>query len=295
MKKGDPLVDLYSVRLAEAKLAYESKQSQDEHDRQIADHQRDLVAQGAIPPSSRVLLDALNNERRSALEFKLARDALEVFGVPLEQIERVHEETGTEKAKMTLRAPGDGTIISRDVAVGNIYDTNDTLLVIASIEEIWVWGYVYERDLPDVNKGLPWEIQFPFLKESVPGVVEYVSNQVDPQTHAVRIRGSIANPEGLFKSDQLVRVILKCPPQPGRTVVPRRAVVTSAGDTFVFVQRAGSPDVFDRRPITVDHEFADHVIVSAGLEPGDMVVTTGSLVITQIWEDKRAIETGETS
>jgi len=295
VNKGDPLVELYSVRLAEAKLEYESKQSQSEHDLQIAEHQRELVAKGVIPESSRALLDALNLERRSMLEFKLARDELEVFGVPTEEIEKVHEESGTEKAKMTLRAPSDGTIVGRDVAVGNMYDPKDTLLVIASIEELWVWGHVYERDLPNVRQGLPWEVQFPFTHESVSGTVEYVSNQVDPQTHAVRIRGSIPNREGCFKSDQLVRVIVKCPPKPGNTVIPRRAVVTSAGDCFVFVQRAGAGDTFDRRSVTVEHEFSDHVIVTKGLEPGEQVVTTGSLIMTQLYEDRRAVETGEAS
>ena len=293
VKKGDPLVELYSVRLAEAKLEYESKQSQAEHDHQIAEHQRDLVAKGVIPDSSRLLLDAVNLERRSLLEFKLARDELEVFGVPLEEIATVHEETGTEKAKMTLRAPADGTIVARDVAIGNIYDPKDTLLTIASIEELWVWGNVYERDLADVRKGLTWEVHFPFTRESVAGTVEYVSNQVDPQTHAVRIRGSIPNADGRFRSDQIVRVIVKCPPKTGNTVIPRRAVVTNAGDCFVFLQRPATADTFERRQVKIDHEFSDYVLVAEGLAPGESVVTTGSLIMTQVYEDRRAVETGE--
>jgi membrane fusion protein, heavy metal efflux system len=125
VEKGDPLVELYSVQLAEAKLAYESKQSQAIHDRQIASQQRDLMAQGVLPPTSRTLLDAENNQRRSDLEFKLARDTLVVYGVSLEDIDKVAEEDGAEKAKMTLCAQGGGTIIGRDVVVGNIYDVHD--------------------------------------------------------------------------------------------------------------------------------------------------------------------------
>ena len=293
IKKGDPLVDLYSVRLAEAKLEYESKQSQADHDRQIAIHQRDLSAKGVIPDASRALLDALNLERRSELEFKLARDELEVFGVSAEEIAKVHEETGTEKAKMTLRAPGDGTVISRDVAIGNIYDEKDTLMVIASIEELWVWGSLYERDLAVVQAGLPWEVHFPFTGEVVTGTVDYVANQVDPQTRAVRIRGSIPNPDGRFKSDQLVRVFVLCPPRPGATVIPRRSMVTLAGKEFVFVQRPDEPERFERRAIEPLHEFSDRVIVAKGLQPGENVVTIGGLVFAQVYEDRLAVESGE--
>jgi len=293
VKKGDPLVDLYSVRLAEAKLEYESKQSQADHDRQIAGHQRDLSSKGVIPDASRALLDAVNLERRSELEFKLARDELEVFGVSADDIAKVHEETGTEKAKMTLRAPGDGTVISRDVAIGNIYDEKDTLLVIASIEELWVWGSLYERDLAAVQTGLPWEVHFPFTGEVVTGTVDYVANQVDPQTRAVRIRGTIPNADGRFKSDQLVRVFVLCPPQPGATVIPRRSVVTESGKGFVFVQQPDSPERFERRPVELLHEFSDHVIVAKGLQAGEKLVTIGSLVLAQVYEDRLAVETGE--
>lgn len=292
VKKGDPLVELYSVRLAEAKLQFESKQSQAEHDHQIAEHQRDLASKGVIPDASRVLLDAVNAERQSQLEYKLARDELEVFGVPAEEIARLNEETGTDKAKMTLRAQADGTIVSRDVAVGNIYDEKDTLLTIASIEQLWVWGNVYERDLADVRAGLPWEVHFPFTREVVAGTVEYVSSQVDPQTHAVRIRGSIPNADGHFKSDQFVRVVVKCPPVPGSTTIPRIAVVTDSDESYVFIQRPDQPDAFERRQVSIAHEFSDHVIVEKGLAPGELVVTNGSLVMTQLYEDRRAIETG---
>lgn len=293
VRKGEPLVDLYSVRLAEAKLQYESKQSQADHDRQIAMHQRELSAKGVIPDASRVLLDAVNLERRSELEFKLARDELEVFGVSAEEIAKVHEETGTEKAKMTLRAPGDGTVISRDVAIGNIYDEKDTLLVIASIEELWVWGSLSERDLAIVQAGLPWEVRFPFTGEVVTGTVDYVSNQVDPQTRAIRIRGSIPNPDGHFKSDQLVRVFVLCPPRPGATVIPRRSMITEAGKSFVFVQSPDSPERFERRPVELHHEFSDRVVVARGLEPGEQVVVVGALIFAQIYEDRLAVEAGD--
>ena len=285
VSKGDPLIDLYSVRLAEAKLSYESKQSQSAHDRQIASQQRDLASKGVIPPTSRILLDAENLERRSELEFKLARDELQVFGVPTEEIESVAREDGTQKAKMTLRAQADGTIIARDVVVGNIYDEKDTLLTISELDTLWVWGQVYERDLSTITIGLPWEVQFPFTKEVVEGQVEYVANQVDPETHAVRIRGSIPNDHGRFKSDQLVRVVVKKPPTAGNTTVPRIAVFTADGDSYAFVASTTEPDAFECRKLKMAHEFRDHVIVSEGLAAGEIVVTNGSILLAQIHED----------
>ena len=84
--------------------------------------------------------------------------------------------------------------------------------------------------------GQSWEIRFPFLEEKLQGKVEYISNRVDPNTHAVRVRTSIPNPEGRLKSDMLVRGMLEIPPAPGRCVIPRTALIVDDGHYYVFVQ-----------------------------------------------------------
>ena len=140
---------------------------------------------------------------------------------------------------MTLRSPTDGFVIERDVVPGNLYDENDTLLVIAPLDRLWVWGNVFESDLDLVKLGQSWEIRFPFLEEKLQGKVEYISNRVDPNSHAVRIRTSIPNHEGRLKSDMLVRGMLEIPPAPGRTVIPRTALIVDDGRYYVFVRVDG--------------------------------------------------------
>jgi membrane fusion protein, heavy metal efflux system len=88
-------------------------------------------------------------------------------------------------------------------------------------------------------------------------------------------------------------VFVMCPPEPGATGMPRRGVVTVAGKSFVFVQRPDVPERFERRPVELLHEFSDFVIISKGLQPGEKVVTIGSLVLAQVYEDRLAVETGE--
>ena len=97
---------------------------------------------------------------------------------------------------MTLRSPTDGFVIERDVVPGNLYDENDTLLVIAPLDRLWVWGNVFESDLDLVKLGQSWEIRFPFLEQKLQGKVEYISNRVDPNTHAVRVQNVDPQPRG---------------------------------------------------------------------------------------------------
>ena len=80
------------------------------------------------------------------------------------------------------------------------------MLVIEPLDHLWVWGNVFESDLDLVKLGQSWEIAVPVPEQQrLHGKVEYISNNVDPGTHAVRVRTSIANIEGRIKSDMLVR------------------------------------------------------------------------------------------
>jgi cobalt-zinc-cadmium efflux system membrane fusion protein len=280
VKVGDPLVNLYSAQLAEAKTAYQVAKTQWEHDKRLLGSREALAKTSAI--SQQLLLDTQNEEIRSGLQFKVARDKLEVYGLTNEQIERLDHEEGVDKPLMTIRSPANGVVITREVVPGNIYEPSDVLLVTAPMERLWVWGNVYESDLPLVAVGQTWKVRFPYLDEVVEGRVEYVSNQVDPRTRAVRIRGSIANPGGRLKADMLVSTLLEIPPKSGRTVIPRTAMIVSDGTTFVFVRSPGSTEIFERRAIVPVQERSDEVIVGEGLTPAERVVTDGSLMLAQL-------------
>lgn len=279
VKVGEPLVELYSAQLAEAKSACEVAKTQWEHDQRLLQAREPLARSNTI--SQQLLLDTRNDEIRSRLQYKVARDKLEVYGLSVAEIDALASEEGAEKARMTIHSPASGVVISREVVPGNIYDPNDVLLVIAPVDRLWVWGNVFESNLALVTVGQTWKVRFPYLDDVAKGQVEYVANQVDLRTHAVRIRGSIANPGGRLKADMLVRTLLEIPPSPGRTVIPRAAMVVADGGYFVFVRKPGSTDLFERRKITPVQEKADYVIVGEGLKPSEVVVTSGSLILSQ--------------
>ena len=188
-EEGDPLIELYSKELAEAKSICEIEKIQWIYELNLLAARRELIKTNAI--SAQIFLESQNNEMKSRREYEVARDKLLVFGLSDGEVDAIDREVGTQKARMTLRSPSDGIVIERDVVPGNLYDENDNLLVIAPMDHLWVWGNVFESDQDLVRLGQDWEIQFPFLDRSLPGKVEYISNRVDPSTHAVRIRTSI--------------------------------------------------------------------------------------------------------
>jgi cobalt-zinc-cadmium efflux system membrane fusion protein len=290
VKKGDPLIDLYSKDLAEAKSAFEIEHIQWIYDKNLLETRVPLAKSKTI--SQQLFEETKNNEMKSHREYEVARDKLFVFGLSETEVDQVESESGAQKARMTLRSPIDGFVIERDVVPGNVCDENDILLVIAPLDRLWVWGNVFESDMDLVKLGQSWEIRFPFLEQKLQGKVEYISNRVDPNTHAVRVRTSIPNNEVRLKSDMLVRGMLEIPPAPGRTVIPRTALIVDDGHYHVFVQEAGKADKFERRVVGVAQEKDDHVVIDKGLTAGEQVVSVGGLMLAQIYEEMQTAETG---
>jgi len=63
----------------------------------------------------------------------------------------------------------------------------------------------------------------------------------------------------------------------GAVAVPRRAVMSSAQGSFVWLVGAG--DVVDLRPVRIDLTVGDLAVIAEGLAGGERVVTEGVLKV----------------
>jgi membrane fusion protein, heavy metal efflux system len=187
-------------------------------------------------------------------------------------------------------------VVLRDVVPGNLYDTNDVLMVIAPLDHLIVWLNLYEADQAQVAMGQHMEIRFPYLNRTILGTVQYVATEVSKDTRTIRIRASIPNVNGELKADMLVKASLDIPPVKTQTVIPRSAVVVMDGQEYAFVRKApadGSDDErFERRELVIAEERSDHVVIAKGASAGEEVVSYGSLIVAQLFEDQRTVATG---
>jgi len=305
--KGQPLLDLFSTDLAAAKNDFQTAYVQWQHDLTLRTHREALFKKEAI--SEQVLTDIRNDENKSRLAVQTTRQKLIVFRVPEEQINPLIKNLNpadlpdkgailsfTDKAKMTSRSPVDGIVVVRDVVPGNFYDSNDVLMVIAPLDHLIVWLNVYEADLAQVKMGQHMEIRFPYLNRTILDTVEYVAAEVSKDTRTIKIRASIPNVNGELKADMLVRASLDIPPVNGQTVIPRSAVVVMNGHEYAFVRKPPTnsrhDEQFERRELVIAEERYDHVVVASGARADEEVVSSGSLILAQLYEDHQTVATG---
>ncbi|MGC1723035.1 MAG: efflux RND transporter periplasmic adaptor subunit [Isosphaeraceae bacterium] len=294
VKPGDPLLELFSTDLAVAKNDYETAVSQHARDKKVLEYKAPLAETNAIPRKD--LIEAQNDEAKSNLQMKLAKDKLLVFGLTEKEIADVPNEDGVKKAKMILRSRAAGIVIKRSVVRGNYYDSKDELMQIAPLEHLWVRGNVSELDADKVQVGQRLTVVFPYSALTIDGKVEYIDKAIDMDSRSAKFRASIPNPEGRLKAGMFVRVLLEVSPKEGQTVIPRGAMVSVDRVDYVFAKQPGKNDKFERRPIVVAKENNDFVVVSKPspgnpeLKPGDEVVATGSLILEQMYEDRVMVE-----
>ena len=175
VKKGDPLVDLFSTDLAAAKNDFQTAYVQWQHDLRLLKMREKLFAEKAI--AEQVLVDSRTMRARAAWHTRPPGRSCWFSACLKSRIDPLLKNLGDEslptelhtisdKARMTRLSPVEGIVIQRDAVPGNLYDNNDVLMVIAPLDHLFVWVNVYEADQARVAMNQEMEIRFPYLDKT---------------------------------------------------------------------------------------------------------------------------------
>ena len=210
-----------------------------------------------------------------------------------------------------IKAPMSGRTGSLGAHVGDLIRANDTnaLVVINQMSPIYVSFSVPGRYLVDVRR---YQARQPLQVSAVTptgldrpepevqatpgttvaaaqgdrrtaagtarGTVTFIDNTVDPTTGTIRLKATFANADRHLWPGTFVQVALELTTDPSALVVPAVAVQTSQDGQFVYVVK---PDrTVEMRPVTVDRQQGDQLVIASGVSAGETVVTDGHLRLT---------------
>ena len=131
VKKGDPLLELQSAELGAAKNECRTKFVQWDHDHKYLVAREPLAKEGRI--TQIIWTDTQNDEKKSRLDYFVARDKLATYGMTNEQIDKLLEGLSDDRKKaleadddtqditrMTVLSPIDGMVVERDARPGQL-------------------------------------------------------------------------------------------------------------------------------------------------------------------------------
>jgi multidrug efflux system membrane fusion protein len=120
-----------------------------------------------------------------------------------------------------------------------------------------------------VQVGLANEEGFPHA-----GTVDFVDNQLNPQTGTIRARAVLHNKDGLFTPGLFARVQLLVSGEYSAILIEDRAVNTDQSQKYVLV--LGADNQIEYRKVTLGRVIDGLRVVREGLKPGDVIVVNGA-------------------
>ena len=180
-----------------------------------------------------------------------------------------------------ITAPISGRTGIRLVDVGNIVRVADQtgIVVITQIRPISIFFTLPQQQIAAVNKAFA---QGALTVETLGadnrtvidrGTLQVVDNQVDQTTGTIKLKAEFPNAQLQLWPGQFVNVRLLVDTLKQVVVVPTAAVQRGPNGTFVYLVHDG--DTAAVRPITVSQQDDAQAVVTAGLQAGDRVVTSG--------------------
>jgi len=271
--QGDVLAVVFSAELADAQMKYLSMQAMLTADHQKLQRTEKLVAIGAASRQELEEVTAVHAAHET--EVAAARQRLLLLGLSSEQVGRLRDATHVV-SEVTVRAPGDGVVITRGVNPGQVVATGQELFVVADLTTVWVIADLYEKDFAAVGVGTEASVAIPAAPDTPRrGRVAYIDPRVDPATRTAKVRIEVPN-RGDLKLGMFVSVTIAGPGQ-RVVVVPRTAVQTIGERSIVYV--ALDEGRFVERSVRLGASMGEAVAVLSGLQHDELVVTDGSFFL----------------
>jgi multidrug efflux system membrane fusion protein len=179
-----------------------------------------------------------------------------------------------------VRAPIGGRSGSQMLHVGDLAKENGGVLVtINQMRPILVRFTLPQSDLDAVRshpmRGLRVDAAAQGDSTWARGVLVFVDNQFDPASGTLLLKGEFENRDGMLWPGAFVRVRLRFYDEDRAVVVPTPAVSNSQKGTYLYVVKADT--TVEARPVVVSRTWGNLSVISAGVDPGETVVTDGQL------------------
>ncbi|WP_038971418.1 divalent metal ion exporter adaptor subunit IhpB [Bradyrhizobium genomosp. III] len=177
-----------------------------------------------------------------------------------------------------LKAPIAGTIIERQISLGEYASEQKPAFVVADLSTIWVDLSIYRQDLrrvhlndevlidPDDGRG-----------GEIKGTISYMAPIGSSETQTALARVVLQNPDGRLRPGLFVTARLILAARNVAVAVRRSAIQTLENRTIVFVREDG--DKIEARPVETGDSDPRHVEIKAGLSAGEHYVAENSFVV----------------
>ncbi|MBI4194862.1 MAG: efflux RND transporter periplasmic adaptor subunit [Betaproteobacteria bacterium] len=280
VRKGESLFTIdpepFKVALARAEADLAVAEARLAQAKREVGRLRPVIAARAV--SQKEFDDAASAEQVAEAEVKSARARMNEAKLNLEYTRVESPITGVS----SRAAVSEGTLVSGPNVLLTTVTQTDPMYVVFGIPDRE--HLALRRDVDAGRLKLPAGGRFQAgikLADGSPyaraGTLNFTDVRVNARTGTSEARAEFANPTGMLRAGEFVRVTLEGAVRPAAILVPQRAVLEGPQGKFVFVVNAESKA--EPRPVEVGAWSGAGWIINGGLKPGERVIVDGVMKI----------------
>lgn len=167
-----------------------------------------------------------------------------------------------------------GTIIAKDVTIGELAKDDRTLFTVADLSTVWVNLSVFRKDFGLLKVGE--EVVIRDAAGTINAKLDYISPFGAETSQTALARCVIPNPEGRMRPGLFVTAEIATAEVEAPVAVRVSALQTREEKPVVFVQEG---DAFEAREVELGTRDSEFVEVLSGLLPGDKYVSENSFIL----------------
>jgi multidrug efflux pump subunit AcrA (membrane-fusion protein) len=175
-----------------------------------------------------------------------------------------------------VKAEIDGTIIKKDIALGEFVDTSKTIFIVADLKTVWVDFSAYREEADDLHVGEKVFIRPGESGDAIESTISYISPVDAENTQTTLARAVVPNPDGQLRPGLFVEGEVVLAEKSVPLAVKANAVQTIDEKPTVFVQK---PKGFEPREVTTGEHDDQFVAIKSGVKAGENYAAENSFLL----------------
>ncbi|SHO51108.1 efflux RND transporter periplasmic adaptor subunit [Desulfopila aestuarii] len=179
-----------------------------------------------------------------------------------------------------ILAPFAGVVGLRTISVGALIEPGDVITTLDDLSQMKLDFSVPAIHLAALRPGIAVEARSPaFVERIFAGTVSSVGSRIDPVTRSVVVRALLDNGDGTLRPGMLMNVTLLKNPRTSLTVPEEALIPRGSVNSVLLVEQQGEQSTVVTKEVAIGQRRDGRVEIRAGLDPGALVITHGTLKV----------------
>ncbi|PTQ87160.1 efflux RND transporter periplasmic adaptor subunit [Agitococcus lubricus] len=272
VEKGSVLAMIESQELAEANAAYLNAKERTALAQLTFNREQELWQKKISAEQD--YLQAKRNLAENQIEERSSRQKLLALGLSDGDLQSL--KSGSHLARYALRAPLAGTVLSKELTLGEALGRDKVVFRLANLKTLWVDLTVPTEALTAIKAGQEVQVYNSDRTLTGTGKVVFIQPELSTASRSGSVRVVIDNRAGLWRAGMFVTATLETEKRTNVLNVPASAVQTVEGKSVVFVI---TPQGLQLRPVIIGDSNARRLTIVSGLQQGEQYVADGSFIL----------------